>query len=351
MKNFIYGKLRLHFALIVMLTTLLTIVGVGLLLFMLQNHYQWNMNLDGRYYIFFFVIVLSGVLTACITTFVGYRILYPIVVLRKSMNKVATGDFSVQLDGSPKISEVQQLYSDFNFMVKELRSIETLQNDFVANVSHEFKTPLSTIQGYVQLLQDPTMNETKRAELLQRLLDGTKQLTQLTDSILKITKIENQGLHLERSKFRLDEQIRQAILSLHPQWEKLNLNFNIELDHLVFNGNEELMYQAFLNIIDNAIKYNVTDGSITVDAHQTEEGAFQIAISDTGIGISPEVQSHLFDKFYQADKSRLNAGNGLGLPLVKQIVDLHHGTIDYQSEQGIGTKVTLTLPTEYSSSN
>lgn len=351
MKNFIYGKLRLHFALIVMLTTLLTIVGVGLLLFMLQNHYQWNMNLDGRYYIFFFVIVLSGVLTACITTFVGYRILYPIVVLRKSMNKVATGDFSVQLDGSPKISEVQQLYSDFNFMVKELRSIETLQNDFVANVSHEFKTPLSTIQGYVQLLQDPTMNEPKRAELLQRLLDGTKQLTQLTDSILKITKIENQGLHLERSKFRLDEQIRQAILSLHPQWEKLNLNFNIELDHLVFNGNEELMYQAFLNIIDNAIKYNVTDGSITVDAHQTEEGAFQIAISDTGIGISPEVQSHLFDKFYQADKSRLNAGNGLGLPLVKQIIDLHHGTIDYQSEQGIGTKVTLTLPTEYSSSN
>lgn len=346
MKKIIYGKLRLHFALIVMLTTLLTIVGFGLLLFMLQTHYQWNMNLDGRYYIFFFVIVLSGVLTACITTFVGYRILYPIVVLRKSMNKVATGDFSVQLDSCPKITEVQQLYSDFNFMVKELRSIETLQNDFVANVSHEFKTPLATIQGYVQLLQDPTMHEAKRAELLQSLLEGTKQLTQLTDSILKITKIENQGLHLDRSKFRLDEQIRQAILSLQPKWEKLNLTFNIELDHLILNGNEELMYQAFLNILDNAIKYNVPDGFITVDAHSIEPDGIQIDISDSGIGITQVDQTHLFDKFYQADKSRLNAGNGLGLPLVKQIIDLHHGTIHYQSEQGTGTTVTLTLPTQ-----
>lgn len=344
MKKFIYGTLRLHFAVIVMLTTLLTILGYGVIMFMLQNYYQWDLDLDGRYYILFFIIVLSGILTACITTFVGYRILYPIVVLRKNMNKVATGDFNVHLDQPPKITEVQQLYSDFNLMVKELRSIETLQNDFVANVSHEFKTPLATIQGYVQLLQDPSMDDTTRKELLQKLLDGTKQLSRLTDSILKISKIENQGLHLDRKDFRLDEQIRQAILFLQPHWELLQLEFNIELDHIVFSGNEELIYQALINILDNAIKYNVPGGSISVEAAIIEEQFIRIEIIDSGIGLSEEAKEHLFEKFYQEDKSRLNAGNGLGLSLVKQIIDLHHGDISYRSEQGHGTTVTITLP-------
>lgn len=344
MKKMIYGKLRLHFAFIVMLTTLLTIFGFGVLMFMLQNHYQWDLDLDGRYYIFFFIIVLSGVLTACITTFVGYRILYPIIVLRKNMNKVATGDFNVHLDQTPKITEVKQLYADFNLMVKELRSIESLQNDFVANVSHEFKTPLATIQGYVQLLQDPSMDDNTRKDLLQKLLDGTKQLSRLTDSILKISKIENQGLHLDRKLFRLDEQIRQVILFLQPQWELLELEFNIELDHIVFSGNEELIYQALTNLLDNAIKYNVPQGSITIEATITAEQSVQIQITDSGIGLSEEAKEHLFEKFYQEDKSRLNAGNGLGLPLVKRIIDLHQGKIYYRSVQGEGTTVTITLP-------
>lgn len=344
MKNIVYGKMRFHFAIITCIATFISLTIFISILFVLNSHFQWDLAFSGRFYIVVFLIIMSGMISALITTYVGLQIIQPIETLRDSMTEVASGDFSVQLDTQHKIDEVSQLFNDFNLMVHELDGINALQNDFVSTVSHEFKTPLAAIQGYAQLLQDPDIDYDTQKDLSTRLIAATQQLTQLTENILKLTKIEHQGIRLERKAIRLDEQIRQAILYLQPRWEEKGIEFNIFLDRLTFVGNEELLQQVWTNIIDNAIKYNRTNGSITISQRSTPDGRVQIAIADTGLGMSQETLKKVFDKFYQADNSRLNSGNGLGLALVKQILHLHKAEIQYTSQLGEGTLAIVTLP-------
>jgi signal transduction histidine kinase len=289
--------------------------------------------------------VISIIIGTFITGFVGYRLLRPIELLRVNMSKVAAGDFTVHLEYDNQLKEVTQLYDDFNVMVKELNSIETLRDDFVSNVSHEFKTPLATIRGYVQLLQSNDLSAAERQDYLKRILDGTKQLTQLTENILKISKLENQGIKVEPTAFRLDEQIREVILFLQPKWEAANLELDLDLPRLSFAGNEELLYQVWLNLLDNAIKYNRENGNLKVNLTENEE-AVTVTVIDNGLGMTRETLTHLFDKFYQGDTSRKSLGNGLGLPLAKQIIELHQGSIHYSSQLHFGTKVIVKLPKE-----
>lgn len=287
---------------------------------------------------FFSVIVGTGV-----AVLVGRRILQPISQLSEEMKQVAEGDFTIQVPECHKIAEVEELFRDFNAMVRELGSIETLRNDFVTNVSHEFKTPLATIRGYVQLLQSNHLSEADRQDYIGRILDSTKQLTTLTENILKLSKIETQGVLVEAKKFRLDEQIRNVILFLEPEWEKRDINWQIDLPTSYFDGNEELLYQVWLNVIDNAIKYSRKDCMIKVQL-QEQTDCFEIEVRDTGIGMDQETQKHMFDKFYQGDTARKTKGNGLGLALAKQIVEIYHGKIEVSSEVDVGTAIIVTLP-------
>lgn len=344
MKNIIYGKMRFHFAIITCIATFISLTIFISILFVLNSHFHWDLAFSGRFYILVFLIIMSGMISALITTYVGLQIIQPIETLRDSMTQVSAGNFTVQLDTQHKIEEVSQLFNDFNVMVHELDGIDALQNDFVATVSHEFKTPLATIQGYAQLLQDPDIDSETQKDLTTRLIAATQQLTQLTNNILKLTKIEHQGISLERKPIRIDEQIRQAILDLQPRWEERGIQFNIMLDRLTLVGNEELLQQVWTNIIDNAIKYNRLNGEITIVQHTTPDGRIQIAISDTGVGMSDDTVKKAFDKFYQADNSRLNSGNGLGLSLVKQILHIHKAEIHYTSEVEEGTTAWITLP-------
>lgn len=344
MKKFIYGKLRFHFAIITCVATFVSLTVFSTVLYALNSYFNWDIMFSGRFYVWVFLIILSGMISAFITTYVGLQIIEPIEVLRENMTKVSAGDFTVELDPEQKVEEVSQLYRDFNLMVHELGGIDALQNNFVSTVSHEFKTPLATIQGYAQLLQDPEIDDDTQQDLSKRLIVATQQLTQLTDNILKLTKIEHQGISLERKIIRIDEQIRQALLFLQAKWEKYNISFNIILERTQFEGNEELMQQVWVNLLDNAIKYNHQDGEITITQHELEDGRIGIDISDTGIGMTPETVNRIFDKFYQADSSRLNSGNGLGLSLVKQILKLHQAEIKYKSSLGQGTTVTVILP-------
>ena len=256
------------------------------------------------------------------------------------MSKVATGDFSIRMEEPSKVAEVQQLYKDFNVMVQELNSIETLRNDFVSSVSHEFKTPLATIQGYVQLLQAPDIPEEEKQVFLQRLIENITQLSQLTENILKLNKLENQSVKIEKHKFRLDEQIREVIVFLQPKWEGLKLH--IDLDTVFYEGNEEFLYQVWLNIMDNAIKYNQPDGKIEIRLTQNATDIL-LEVTDSGLGMNEETQNRIFEKFYQGDTSRQMAGNGLGLSLVKKILELHEGTIRYNSIPEIGTTAVISL--------
>lgn len=343
MKKTVHSRLWIYFACIVFCLIVLTAFCLSLVVLLLNSLGWWNPDTRNP---LMSIIILTGFSTLVgtgVAGFVGHRILQPIAHLRKNMRRVAEGDFSLQLEEQQRIEEVGQLYHDFNIMVKELNSIETLRNDFVSNVSHEFKTPLATIRGYVQLLQDPALPKAQRKEFLKRILEGTKQLSQLTENILKLSKLENQGLRMERAPFRLDEQIREVILFLQPQWEQNGLELDIELANITFWGSEELLYQVWLNLIDNAIKYNRPGGVIKVQLTQEQERVF-LEVVDTGIGMSKDTQLRLFDKFFQGDTSRKAAGNGLGLVLAKKITELHGGQIAFNSREGSGTTFIIALP-------
>ncbi|WP_165005737.1 HAMP domain-containing sensor histidine kinase [Enterococcus sp. ZJ1668] len=341
MKKKIFSQLWIYFASIVFVSILVTLLCFLGFIFLLTQHSIPASEKPTLSPLFVFA-GFSMMVGTGISIFVGRRILQPISELRMNMSKVAKGDFSIRMDEQQKVEEVQQLYKDFNVMVHELSSIETLRNDFVSSVSHEFKTPLATIQGYVQLLQTPDISEEERQIFLQRMIESITQLTQLTDNVLKLNKLENQRIQLEKKEFRLDEQIREVIVFLQPKWEKENLEWHIELENINYTGNEEFLYQVWLNIMDNAIKYNRPNGEIQVRLTQNQEDIL-LEITDSGVGMNKETQQRIFEKFYQGDTSRQLAGNGLGLSLVKKIVELHDGHIDYSSIEGVGTTAMIRL--------
>ncbi|GAA2911465.1 HAMP domain-containing sensor histidine kinase [Enterococcus pseudoavium] len=349
MRKKLFPQLWMYFvAITFLLMVIVLFVFVGLLV--IVNHFRLlSPEREGHLFPFYFIIFLSLVIGAALSVFVGKRILQPIGDLRQAMSSVAKGDFTVQLKEQQQMEDVAELYHDFNLMVKELSSIETLRNDFVSTVSHEFKTPIATIKGYVQLLQNDALPLEERQIYLERMLDGTQQLTHLTDNILKLSKLENQGLGLDFQTFRLDEQIREVILFLQPKWEQLNLILDLFLPRTSYYGNEEFLYQVWLNLMDNAIKYSQKNGRIQVTLTSQPTGDL-ITISDEGAGMTPEVISRIFDKFYQSDTSRKTKGNGLGLALAKQIVQLHAGTIKVKSSPNKGSKFIIFLPNDLKNS-
>ncbi|ENZ5664276.1 HAMP domain-containing sensor histidine kinase [Enterococcus hirae] len=291
MKKKLYSQLWIYFASIVFVSILVTLLCFLGFIFLLSHQNVTPSERPTLYPLFVFAF-FSMIVGTVISGFVGHRILKPISELRKNMSKVATGDFSIRMEEPPKVAEVQQLYKDFNVMVQELNSIETLRNDFVSSVSHEFKTPLATIQGYVQLLQAPDIPEEEKQVFLQ------------------------------------------------PKWEGLKLH--IDLDTVFYEGNEEFLYQVWLNIMDNAIKYNQPDGKIEIRLTQNATDIL-LEVTDSGVGMNEETQNRIFEKFYQGDTSRQMAGNGLGLSLVKKILELHEGTIRYNSIPEVGTTAVISL--------
>jgi len=294
-----------------------------------------------------FRILIPLVTSTCVGTLlsmlIGNTILKPIRKFNQALTNVAKGDFSISLKEDQTVYELNEMVHNYNIMVKELSSIETLRNDFVANVSHEFKTPLSNIEGYVTLLQANDIPVETKEKYIQVIIHNTRQLSNLTSNILKISKLENQETLPEKSWFSLDEQIRQAILVLEPKWSKKNLEFDIQLSSISYHADEELFMQVWMNLLDNAIKFSKDHGEIQVFAYQREDELF-VSIADSGIGFDPNVSAHLFEKFYQADNSRLLEGNGLGLALVKQILYLSDGHILVESKPEEGSKFTVVLP-------
>ena len=343
MRKKLYSQLWIYFSFFIFFSIFL-VLGLSLFfLFLLERFGPLGAEQGNHIFPIIFTLMLSLLIGLGVSIFVGRKILQPIGTLGEAMKLVAKGDFSIQLIEKQKIEDVSHLYDDFNVMVRELRSIESLRYDFVSTVSHEFKTPIATIKGYVQLLQDETLSISERQMYLERMLEGTQQLSYLTDNILRLTKLESQEIGLEQKQFRLDEQIREVILFLQPKWEKQQVELDIDLPRTYFVGNEELLYQVWLNLLDNAIKYSSIGSTIQVKLQEVENN-LSILVSDNGIGMSEEDMKRAFDKFYQSDSSRKSIGNGLGLSLVKQIVTLHQGKIEIASELNCGSSFNILLP-------
>lgn len=289
----------------------------------------------------FLLLAMSIVIASFISFFVGKKVFTPINAISHAMTTVAKGDFSIRLDYSGRVEELAEISDNFNSMVKELGNIEALRNDFVVTISHEFKTPLAAIEGYAAILRDHVLSEEESHEFFQKIIESIKQLSNLSSNVLMISNLENRGMITARRMFRLDEQIRCAVLMLEPLWEKNQVTLNIELDHAMFFGNEELLMHVWINLISNAIKFTPSNGEISILLKQTPKVLF-VTVADTGIGIPHDLQTHIFDKFYKADRS--GEGNGLGLALVKRIVTLSRGTVKVESIPGLGSSFTISLP-------
>jgi signal transduction histidine kinase len=268
--------------------------------------------------------------------------IYPVKELGYAMERISEGDFSVRLKTKTSSKEIKEIFSGFNMMAKELQSTEILQSDFVSNVSHEFKTPINAIEGYSMLLQDGENLTNEQKEYVDKIVFNTHRLSSLTGSILLLSKLENQSIVSKKTSFDLDEQIRKSLLALEGQWASKEIEFDIEMDDTDYVGNEALLHHIWDNLISNAIKFsdNGTEIKIRLENHADK---IVFTISDQGIGIDEETQKHLFDKFYQGDSSRKNEGNGLGLALVKKIIDLEGGEITVKNNEDRGCTFTVVL--------
>ncbi|MBQ9541342.1 HAMP domain-containing sensor histidine kinase [Ruminococcus sp.] len=312
-----------------------------------DNYVRINtFNSENVYWVVNFVTIVgfisSILLGTIITTFVGRTMLQPIHDLSMATSEVARGNFSVRVreNGADEYGILQR---NFNKMAQELSGIETLRGDFISNVSHEFKTPLASIQGFAKLLQDPLISSADRAEYTQIIIDETSRLSKLSSNILSLTKLENQTTIGKKKRFRIDEQIRKIILMLEPEWSKKDIDMDIDLEDIIYVGNEDLMGQIWQNIINNAIKFTPQNGIIKVNLFRGGNGIVT-KIWDNGPQIPADKKDKIFEKFYQGDRSRATEGNGLGLALVKRIVDLADGKISVDNPFEGGVVFTVELP-------
>lgn len=293
--------------------------------------------------IFVWAILFSVVMGGAVTNYITHSFIDPITRLGKAMKEVAGGNFHVAMQSDSKLKEVRDIYESFNRMVKELGNTETLQTDFISSVSHEFKTPINAIEGYASLLQDHHQSPEEQETYIEKILFNTRRLSTLTGNILLLSKINNQSIRPQRTAYRLDEQIRQAIVALEQKWTEKNIDFDVELDKVTYSGYESLLLHVWSNFIDNAIKFDPQGGMICLRLRQTgDEVVF--TIDDNGPGVAPEEQKRIFRKFYQSDSSREMSGNGLGLALVKQIVEFSGGTVSVENLPEAGCRFTVRLP-------
>lgn len=301
---------------------------------------------ENMYWITMFVVIITMILSVLIgsllTIFVSRRITKPLNELSIAANSVARGNFNVRVRPT-KDKEYAKLIKNFNRMAEELSGIETLRGDFISNVSHEFKTPLASIQGFAKLLQDDSLSVEERREYTDIIINETARLSKLTSDILRLSKLENQNTISDKTRFSIDEQIRKILLVLEPEWTKKDINLDLSLDSVYYFGNEELMAQIWQNIINNAIKFTPVGGNIGVSLVGTQKN-INVRITDDGPSIPPEVAAKIFDKFYQGDNSRKTEGNGLGLALVKRVVDLSGGEIHVETPPKGGTCFVIELP-------
>ncbi len=292
------------------------------------------------------ISILSG---AAIAVGLSKIFVSPMMKLGDAMRKVAGGDFTVRLDCTSKIRDVREVYGSFNTMVKELGNTETLQTDFVSNVSHEFKTPINAIEGYASLLQDSQLTDEQKNAYIDKIIFNTRRLSDLVGNILLLSKVNNQTISLKASTFRLDEQVRQSILALESKWEKKEIEFDIDLDEIEYTGYENLLSHVWLNLIDNAVKFSPQNGQIRIRLKQLD-GSVTFSIWDNGLPIPEADIDRIFNKFYQGDNSHASEGNGLGLALVRKIVAAAHGTINVTSSEDAGTEFVVALPNSSSDS-
>ena len=269
----------------------------------------------------------------------------PTKIITEATEKIMSGDFSVRIKPmqSSGMEGLNQIAMAINQMAEELSSVETLRADFIANVSHEMKTPLAVMQNYGTLLQATDLSDEKRIEYAKGVTDASRRLSEMMTNILKLNRLENQQIFPETTTFDLGEQLCECLLQFENVWEKKNIEIDTDIaEDIKVEADAELLSLVWNNLFSNAFKFTEEGGSVSLQLTATEHHAI-VKVKDTGCGMTAEVGAHIFEKFYQGDTSHSVQGNGLGLALVKRVIDILQGEIGVESIVGVGTTFTVKI--------
>lgn len=288
------------------------------------------------------MLIPMALMMELVTFFFSYVLSRRVNKIADAMKEVAKGNFEVELKPE-KLRPFRDIATDFNKMAKELRSVETLRRDFINDFSHEFKTPITSINGFARLLLEADLTEEEKREYLEVIAEESERLATLSRDTMMLSKLENQAVISEKETYRLDQQIRHNIILLSKAWGEKNIRMDVDLEEVEYFGNADLMVHIWMNLLNNAIKFTPEEGTIRVSMRKKEHQII-ICFVDTGIGMTQEAAERIFQKYYQADSSHATKGIGLGLSIVKRIVEMCQGTITVQSKPGEGSTFTVYLP-------
>ncbi len=332
-------ELTLIIALIMLATSVFTTLVYALLLLIFPNLKSFDS-----------LVSSAATLIAC--TFIGTAvagilskwILNPLNEMIRATERIAKGDFKVHIQESfDEESDFGILQRSFNHMASELDGIELFRKDFINNFSHEFKTPIVSIQGFAHQLLAGGLSPEEEREYIRIIAAEADRLAKMSTNILLLSKLENQVIVTDKTEFFLDEQLRTCLLLLEKQWSAKDIELNLELDEVKYCFNEDMLSQVWVNLFANAIKFTPAGGTVSCTLSKTDEWV-TVTVSDTGIGMSEETRCHIFEKFYQGDASHTGDGNGIGLTIVGRILVLCHGSITVDSTLGEGSRFTVQLP-------
>jgi len=317
--------------------------------FILFFSYEQKWNLNGEYGVLIIagnILLLAVFFTVADAFYRKLTVTKPIKQIQNVLDQVVAGDFSVRIDyikGPNSGNEFDEVITYLNHMIEELSGVETLRTDFVANVSHEMKTPMAVMQNYGTLLQAPQLSDEERIEYGKAITEQTRRLSALVTNILKLNKLENQQIYPNAEIYDLGEQLCECMLEFESVWESKDIEIETDITDGVFvDADKELLSLVWNNLLSNALKFTEAGGVVSLNLYADEDYAY-IQVKDTGCGMTPETGQNIFKKFYQGDTSHATKGNGLGLALVKRVIDICKGEITVSSCLGEGSTFTVRL--------
>ena len=340
--------LTVVFSLVVFLTLIITmaIVMGGMMLLVQRGHFQLDSDSAHSLWVILLLhAVASVVVGTLVTVFVSRIPLYPANKLIDYMNQLADGDYSTRISfGRPlgKNKTTRELTDTFNKLAQQLESTQILRSDFINNFSHEFKTPIVSIAGFARLIRRGDLTPERQAEYLTIIEEESMRLSNMATNVLNMTRLENQTVLTDVTRFNLSEQIRSCIVLLANKWERKNQEFNLEFGEFMVDANEEQLKQVWINLLENAIKFS-PEGSVIDVRIWRQAGALWVTMKNPGPLIGEEHWEKIFNKFYQTDESHATEGNGIGRAVVKDVVRLHCGTVRVESLGGKNA-FTVQLP-------
>ena len=338
------SQLAFLFSAVIFIIMLLTMTIVFCVLMLLNNLGIYQVTEVRRFPMFMFM--LASVAIGTIISFIISRIpLKPIRQIMDATEKITDGDYSVRvhLRGT---DDLRNLGDKFNHMAEELGSVEVLRTDFVNDFSHEFKTPIVSIRGFARMLKSADLTDEERDEYLDIIIQESERLADLSTNVLNLSRLEQQTILTDKRTYNLSEQIRSSIAMMDSKWSMKHMDFQMYGSETFICGNENLLKEVWLNLLDNAIKFSDEGGTVKIVLRQHVDHV-TVEVSNRGEAIPKEKAAHIFDKFYQGDESHATKGNGLGLTIAKRVVDLHGGEIQASSREGGWVVFAVKLPAEY----